>query len=148
MPILSFLSFVATDEGHLEEAERIAADTGEALEVHWLTFGPTNVGAHRVSVLAELDQYGEAVEVADRLTIPKTWPKSRQSHHHAEVARAQLWTGKLEPAFQSLVQARKVAPQQAKYHPMVRETYAGLEAAYRQLPHSFLSYGSWLGSSR
>ncbi|MFE0645926.1 helix-turn-helix domain-containing protein [Streptomyces sp. NPDC058877] len=131
---------------HIRAAERIAGETGEAVSVHWLAFGPTNVRVHRVAVLAELDQYGEAVEAAQGFSIPRDWPKSRMSHHYAEVARAQLWTGKIDPAFQSLLKARRVAPQQAKYHPMVRDTYAGLEAAHRQLPDSFLSYGSWLGA--
>ncbi|MFJ4428387.1 helix-turn-helix domain-containing protein [Streptomyces bobili] len=133
---------------HLEAAERIAGRTGESVKVHWLAFGPTNVRVHRVSVLAELDQYGEAVEATTGLTIPSDWPKSRTSHHYAEVARAQMWTGKLEASFQSLLQARKTAPQQAKYHPTVRETYAGLETAHRRLPESFLSYGSWLSASQ
>ncbi|MEW1696799.1 helix-turn-helix domain-containing protein [Streptomyces sp. NPDC093249] len=132
--------------GHIAEADRIATDTGESVRVHWLAFGPTNVSVHRVAVLAELDQYGEAVEAAQEVIVPRDWPKSRTSHHFAEVARAQLWTGKIDAAFQSLLKARKAAPQQAKYHPLVRDTYAGLEAAYRQLPNSFLSYGSWLGS--
>ncbi|MFF4401516.1 helix-turn-helix domain-containing protein [Streptomyces sp. NPDC001480] len=131
---------------HLQEAERIAGMTGEAVKVHYLTFGPTNVQVHRVSVLAELDQYGEAVEATTDLTIPQNWPRSRTSHHYAEVARAQMWTNDLEGSFKSLLQARKAAPQQAKYHPTVRETYAGLEAAHRRLPESFLSYGSWLSS--
>ncbi|MET7809740.1 helix-turn-helix transcriptional regulator [Streptomyces sp. NPDC005395] len=130
---------------HLGEAKRIAGETGEAAKTHWLAFGPTNVRVHHVSVLAELDQYGEAVEATEGLTIPKDWPKSRTSHHHAEVARAQMWTNKLEASFQSLLLARKAAPQQARYHPTVRETYAGLEAAHRRLPETFLSYGSWLG---
>jgi hypothetical protein len=98
-------------------------------------------------VLAELDKYGEATEAAVDLTIPTDWPKSRTSHHYAEVARAQMWTGRLEQSFENLLKARKTAPQQAKYHPMVRETYAGLEQAHRRLPDSFLSYGSWLGTS-
>ncbi|GAA0914223.1 helix-turn-helix transcriptional regulator [Streptomyces thermoalcalitolerans] len=132
---------------HLAEAERIAEKTGEAVKVHWLAFGPTNVKVHRVSVRAELDQYGEAVEETKGLIIPKDWPKSRTSHHYAEVARAQMWTGKLEDSFRSLLMARKTAPQQARYHPTVRETYAGLEAAHRRLPESFLSYGSWLGAN-
>ncbi|MFD7136952.1 helix-turn-helix domain-containing protein [Streptomyces sp. NPDC059894] len=132
---------------HLQEAERIAEATGESVQVHWLAFGPTNVRVHRVSVLAELDQYGEAVEATTGLAIPSDWPKSRMSHHYADVARAQLWTGKLEDSFKSLLKARKTAPQQAKYHPTVRDTYAGLEAAHRRLPESFLSYGSWLSSA-
>ncbi|MEU9355024.1 helix-turn-helix transcriptional regulator [Streptomyces griseoloalbus] len=131
---------------HLEEAERIAGETGESVKVHWLAFGPTNVKVHRVSVLAELDKYGEAVEATDGLLIPADWPKSRTSHHWAEVARAQMWTNDLEGSFKSLLKARKAAPQQAKYHPTVRDTYASLEAAHRRLPETFLSYGSWLSA--
>ncbi|MFF3158492.1 helix-turn-helix domain-containing protein [Streptomyces sp. NPDC057910] len=131
--------------GHLDEATRIAGATGEAVNVHWLAFGPTNVSVHRVSVLAELDEYGEATQAARGLTIARDWPASRRSHHFAEVARAQMWTGDLGESFRNLLQARKAAPQQARYHPTVRETYAGLEAARRQLPDSFLSYGAWLG---
>lgn len=132
-------------DGHLAEASRIAADTGEAVETHWLTFGPTNVAVHRVSVLAELDEYGTAAEQGATVRIPASWPASRKSHHHAELARAQMWTGDLDGSFRNLLAARKAAPQQARYHQTVRETYAGLEAARRQLPDSFLSYGSWLG---
>lgn len=132
-------------EGHLAEASRLAELTGEVPTVHWLAFGPTNAAVHRVSVLAELDEYGAAAEAGATLVIPREWPASRRSHHYAEVARAQMWTGQLDDAFQNLLRARKAAPQQAKYHQTVRETYEGLEAAKRQLPDSFLSYGSWLG---
>ncbi|MFE7414802.1 helix-turn-helix domain-containing protein [Streptomyces laurentii] len=135
----------AAAEEHLAEADRIAAGTGEAVTVHWLAFGPTNVAVHRVSVLAELDEHGAAAESGAALRIPKDWPASRTSHHHAEMARAQLWTGNLDASFRSLLAARKAAPQQARYHQTIRETYAALEAARRQLPDSFLSYGTWLG---
>ncbi|MFJ6751523.1 helix-turn-helix domain-containing protein [Streptomyces sp. NPDC091266] len=134
-----------TAEDHLGEAQRIADRTGPAEKVYWLSFGPTNVGAHKVSVLAELDLYGEAMQSAQEIAIPGGWPPSRLAHHHAEVARAQMWTGRTEAAFKSLMKARKVAPQQTRYHPAVRETYAGLDAARRRLPETFGNYGSWLG---
>lgn len=133
-------------EGHLDEADRIAGVTGDATSVHWLSFGPTNVSVHRVSVLAELDEYGQAAQIGRAVAMPKGWPASRRSHHHAELARAQMWDGSLDDAFKNLLRARKAAPQQARYHQTVRETYDGLEAAKRQLPDSFLSYGSWLGA--
>ncbi|MFI5754449.1 helix-turn-helix domain-containing protein [Streptomyces sp. NPDC051569] len=132
-------------EGHLAEAQRLADITGPAEQVHWLSFGPTNVGAHRVSVLAELDRYPEAVRTADKMRIPDDWPPSRLAHHYAEVARAQLWTGSTEAAFKSLGKARKLAPQQTRYSPTVRETYAGLESAKRRMPETFSNYGAWLG---
>lgn len=131
-------------ELHLDEAERIAASTGEAVKVHWLSFGPTNVRVHRVSVAAELDEYATAAEAGSSIRFPREWPASRRSHHYAELTRAQMWTGDLPAAISNLLAARKTAPQQARYHPTIRETHAGLEAAKRQLPDSFLSYGSWL----
>ncbi|MGX7759291.1 helix-turn-helix domain-containing protein [Streptomyces angustmyceticus] len=133
-----------TAEGHLGEAQRIAERTGPAEKVHWLSFGPTNVGVHRVSVLAELDLYPEAVQSAQEIVIPDGWPPSRLAHHHAEVARALMWTGRTDAAFKSLLTARKVAPQQTRYHPTVRETYAGLDSARRGMPETFGNYGSWL----
>jgi transcriptional regulator with XRE-family HTH domain len=133
-------------EGHLNEAERIARHTGPAERVHWLSFGPTNVAAHRVSVLAELDMYPEAVATASTMAVPSDWPLSRQAHHHAEVAWAQMWSGRTAEAFQSLQQARSLAPQQTRYHPIVRETYAGLESARRRMPETFSNFGDWLGN--
>lgn len=132
-------------DGHLAEAARIAERTGEAVKTHWLAFGPTNVVVHKVSSLAERDMYPEAVAAADGLTLPEEWPPSRVSHHHAEVARAQLWMGRTQDSFESLRKARKVAPQQTRYHPLVRETYAGLAHARRSMPESFTGFGSWLG---
>ncbi|WP_148588909.1 helix-turn-helix transcriptional regulator [Streptomyces sp. WAC01526] len=133
-----------TAEGHLGEAQRIAERTGPAEKVHWLSFGPANVGVHRVSVLAELDLYPEAVQSAQEVVIPDGWPPSRLAHHHAEVARALMWAGRTDAAFKSLLKARKVAPQQTRYHPTVRETYAGLDSARRRMPDTFSNYGSWL----
>lgn len=134
-----------TAQGHLGEAERIATLTGPAEKVHWLAFGPTNVQVHRVSVLAELDQYPEAVRSAEETRIPPDWPPSRRAHHYVEVARAQMWAGRTEAAFKNLQAARKVAPQQTRYHPMARATYAGLESAKRRMPDTFHNYGTWLG---
>ncbi|MCX4682615.1 helix-turn-helix domain-containing protein [Streptomyces sp. NBC_01433] len=136
----------AAADGHLAAAHRIAQSTGDASDVHWLSFGPTNVAVHRVSVLAELDEYGEAAQIGRAVAMPQKWPASRQSHHFAELARAQMWDGALDDAFSNLRRARKAAPQQARYHQTVRETYSGLEAAKRQLPDSFLSFGSWLSA--
>ncbi|MEU1781156.1 MULTISPECIES: hypothetical protein [Streptomyces] len=41
--------------------------------------------------------------------------------------------------------ARRVAPQQTRYHPIVRETFAGLESARRRMPDTFGNYAAWLG---
>ena len=135
----------AACEDHLAEAQRLAQRTGPAEQVHWLSFGPANVDVHRVAALAERERYDEAVSAADSLTLPAGWPRSRTARHHAEVARAQLWTGQTDAAFRSLLRAKKAGPEQMRYHPLVRETYAGLDAARRQVPGSFAAFGDWLG---
>jgi transcriptional regulator with XRE-family HTH domain len=132
-------------EGHLDEARQIAQRTGPAEKVHWLSFGPTNVGAHQVSVLVELDEYAVAVRAANSMPVPQGWPPSRLAHHHAEVAWAEMWTGRTEEAFRNLQVARKLAPQQTRYHPTVRETLAGLGSAKRRMPDTFSNYAAWLG---
>lgn len=134
-----------TATSHLEQARVIARKTGSAERVHWLSFGPTNVAVHTVSVLAELDNYGEAVEAASTIRMSDDWPPSRVAHHYAEVARAQVWTGQTDEAFKNLVKARHKAPQQTRYHPMVRETFAAVAHARRTTPDTLTNYGHWLG---
>jgi transcriptional regulator with XRE-family HTH domain len=133
---------------YLTEAEHLAERTGEAPQVHWLSFGPTNVSTHRFSVLAEQDKYAQALEVARTIRIPDDWPVSRASHHIAEVARAQLWTGRTDAAFQSLVKARALAPQQIRYSPTVHDTVEGLLRAQRSAPDTLANYAVWVGTTR
>ncbi|MFD7918044.1 helix-turn-helix domain-containing protein [Streptomyces sp. NPDC059740] len=130
--------------GHLGEADRIAARTGPAERTLWVSFGPANVTLHRVAALVEMGRYPEAVE-ASRAAALDTLPASRIGHHHAEVARAQLWSGKPEDAYRTLRLARSVAPQQIRYSPVVRQTMEDLTSHYRSVPDSFSAYAQWLG---
>ncbi|WP_316526163.1 helix-turn-helix domain-containing protein [Kitasatospora brasiliensis] len=130
---------------HIAEATRIAEVTGEATQVHWLSFGPTNVAVHQVATLAEQYRYAEAVRAAEQVRVPAEWPASRAAAHLAEVARAQLWIGRSEESLKSLQRARELAPQQMRYHPMVRETVTGLVSAHRSTPGTLSSMAHWVG---
>ncbi|MFJ4185477.1 helix-turn-helix domain-containing protein [Kitasatospora sp. NPDC089509] len=132
-------------DGNLAAAERIAGRTGEVPSLLWLSFGPTNVAVHRASCLIDQALYHDALAVARRVEIPADWPASRAAHHHAEIARAYLWTGRSEASFNRLLQARRLAPQQSRHSPTVRETVAGLLRAQRRLPESMTNYASWIG---
>ncbi|MFE6775468.1 helix-turn-helix domain-containing protein [Streptomyces sp. NPDC057702] len=132
-------------EHHLAEAERLAGRTGPAERVHWLSFGPTNVRVHRVSVLVDLARYPDAVRAGRDVVFPEGWPATRRARHHTDVAYALLRAGHPDAAFASLVEARKAAPQQTRYYPRVRETYGGIESAGRRAPDSFHGFGDWLG---
>ncbi|CAN3978220.1 Transcriptional regulator [Kitasatospora purpeofusca] len=138
-------SDTAAVDGNLAAAERISGRTGEVPEVLWLSFGPTNVAAHRASCLIDQALYHEALQVARSIEIPASWPASRAAHHHAEVARALLWTGKGDAAFRRLLDARHLAPQQSRHSSTVRETMAGLLRAQRRLPESMSNFASWIG---
>jgi transcriptional regulator with XRE-family HTH domain len=131
--------------GHIDEARRIAAVTGEVTQVHWLTFGPTNVAVHHASILVDQDLYAQALGVAKTIRIPEDWPASRASHHRAEIARAQLWTGRTDAAFRNLLEARRLAPQQTRYSPTVRDTVTGLLSAKRAAPDTLANFAAWVG---
>ncbi|GAB2697568.1 helix-turn-helix domain-containing protein [Kitasatospora kifunensis] len=130
---------------HISEASRIAGSTGEITRVRWLTFGPTNVAVHHTSALIDQCRYAEALAVAVTINVPPDWPASRAAHHHAEIARAQLWIGRAPAAFRSLLVARELAPQQARHSPAVRDTMAGIIRAQRSTPNTVANFAVWLG---
>ncbi|MFI6695510.1 helix-turn-helix domain-containing protein [Streptomyces sp. NPDC050433] len=135
----------ATVKTHLAEARRLAGHTGEAGHVHWLSFGPTNVQLHEVSADVELRRYGKAVTDAAAVTMPNSWPLSRRAHFHVDKARAEMEIGRTESALEDLVTARKMAPQQTRYHPGARETIKGLVHKRRTTPDTLDSMAGWIG---
>ncbi|GAB7032438.1 helix-turn-helix transcriptional regulator [Streptomyces sp. NPDC021749] len=130
--------------GHLDEAQRIADRTGPVEQALWVSFGPANVTLHRVAALSEMDKYAEAVQAAGGADL-STLPPSRVGHHHADVARAQMWSGRPDDAYASLRRARTVAPQQTRYSPVVRQTMEDLTSHYRSVPDSFSHFAHWIG---
>jgi len=131
--------------GHLAEADRVAAATGEVPRLRWVSFGPTNAAAHRVAALSELQDYAGAVAAADSMRIPADWPASRTARHHVEVAHARLWTGDNDGSLATLQAARALAPQQTRYDPTVRETVAALVRAKRTTPGTLQHMAAWVG---
>ncbi|MFK0296697.1 helix-turn-helix domain-containing protein [Streptomyces sp. NPDC090442] len=135
----------------LAEAKRLAAMLpGEVVGEfsrgrHVMSFGPTNVSIHASAVEVELGKWGDALRLAKKVHLPDGFPGDRIGHYWIDTARAQLWTGKNDAALASLLKARKAAPQQAKYHPSVRETVAALVRAARSAPDSLISYATWAG---
>lgn len=136
---------VDTVSTHLAEATRCADQTGEASRIHWLSFGPTNVAAHAVSTDLETHRYGAALEKARRTRLSDDWPASRRAHFWIDQARSELETGRTEAALRSLCDARRLAPQQTRYHPGARETIKGLVQAARRTPDTLNSMATWIG---
>ncbi|MFD3955982.1 helix-turn-helix domain-containing protein, partial [Micromonospora tulbaghiae] len=135
---------VVVDE-HIAEATRCAAVTGDASEVHWLSFGPTNVALHRMSAAVEMRQYGEALKQARDIRLPVSLATSRRAHFLIDKARSEMETGRTDAALTSIVTARHTAPEQTRYHPGARETIKGLVHISRSTPDSLGHMAAWIG---
>jgi hypothetical protein len=132
-------------DAHLAQAREDALRTGEAAAVHWLSFGPTNVSAHAVTASIELHDFAGALRHAADVSIPADWPVSRTAHLYVDQARAQMETGRSEAALSSVLTARRLAPQQTRYHPGARETVRGLVQTARRTPDALDHLAAWVG---
>ncbi|MDT3398291.1 helix-turn-helix transcriptional regulator [Streptomyces sp. B1866] len=134
---------------HLEQAERLAGQVhGGADRVHYhLTFGPVNTAVHEVAAQVELRHPEIAAGKARALRLPPSLPRTRRGHHHIDAARAFLAAGDREAALAALQQAREVAPQQTRYHPMAREAVRVLAGQYRKVGQDVRALAAWMGSA-
>ncbi|MEV7302361.1 helix-turn-helix domain-containing protein [Streptomyces clavifer] len=135
----------AAVDTHIAEAKRCAAQTGDASEIHWLSFGPTNVALHRMSAAVEMRQYDEALDQARQISLPPALATSRRAHFLIDKARSEMETGRTEAALGSIVEARHAAPEQTRYHPGARETIKGLVHISRRTPDSLGHMAAWIG---
>ncbi|MFE5038891.1 helix-turn-helix domain-containing protein [Streptomyces sp. NPDC056683] len=145
----SVISARAADKGavsqHIDEARRIAKRIGDASDVHWLSFGPTNVALHKMSAAVEMRQYDNALKQARRMKLPTQLATSRRAHFLIDRARAEMETGYAEKALEHIVDARKIAPEQTRYHPGARETITGLVHLSRRTPDTLNHMATWIG---
>lgn len=130
---------------HIAEAKRCAERTGDASEIHWLSFGPTNVALHKMSAAVEMRQYDEALTQARQISLPPALATSRRAHFLIDKARSEMETGRTEAALTSIIDARHAAPEQTRYHPGARETIKGLVHISRRTPDSLGHMAAWIG---
>ncbi|WP_435611696.1 helix-turn-helix domain-containing protein [Streptomyces sp. bgisy159] len=136
----------ATD--HLSEARALADRVRE--DVYYGTaFGPDSVRIHEVSVAVSLgdDHVGRALDVAREWKPPKDLPAERRSGFYIELARAQLWAGLSDDAFESLKVARHIAPQHTREHRWVREDAATLRRLKRADSESLTNFAEWCAAT-
>ncbi|MGK5555220.1 helix-turn-helix domain-containing protein [Actinomadura kijaniata] len=127
---------------HMAAARRLAAEVPEGVYAG-TAFGPASVHAHEVSVAVELGDAARAVEVAAQPVGLDDLPAERRSHHHIEVARARLWLGLRDEAFDSLQEARRTAPQHVREHPYVRDILVTLLRLHVSPPHALVAFAEW-----
>ncbi|MBI0298084.1 helix-turn-helix transcriptional regulator [Streptomyces sp. PRKS01-29] len=131
-------------EARVTAARQLAERTGEtaAYGVGW---GPTNVGVHAIAIACDLEEYDQAVQLADDVRFPKRWDRSRAGHHWLDLSRASVWTGDAAQALSCLQKARRTAPQQTRYHPTTRETVIALRSRERSRSSELAEFANWIG---
>lgn len=106
------------------EAADIAERTGQsdALGLH---FGPTNINFWRISMEADGNDPGHAVQIARGVTPHLVPAVSRQVAFYIDLARALSNTGKDTEAVRMLLVGERLAPQRVRNSPIVAETLRG-----------------------
>jgi len=121
-------------------AERMGTDRND----YGLAFGPSNVAQHEVAVAVELEDGADAVRRSRNMHLGPSVPSVRRGHHYIDLARGYAMAGDHAGSLRCLHEARRIAPQQTRHHPMVRETVLAVAAARRGREELSL-FASWLG---
>ncbi|MGW4205205.1 helix-turn-helix domain-containing protein [Streptomyces sp. NPDC004726] len=135
---------VAAATTHLREARGFADQVPEGV-YQGTAFGPDSVRIHEVSVAVSLggDHASRALGVAAEWKPSDELPAERRSGFYIELARAQLWSGRADDAFESLKVARRIAPQHTREHPWVREDAATLRRLKRADAETLTNFADW-----
>lgn len=129
---------------HLDEAHRLGDEVPEGV-YQGTAFGPSSVRIHELSVAVSLGgaHLQRALDIAHEWAPPRDLPAERRSGFYIEVARAQLWAGLRDDAFESLKVARRLAPQHTREHPWVREDVATLRRLKRGGREDLSNFVGW-----
>jgi transcriptional regulator with XRE-family HTH domain len=132
---------------HMREATQLSQRVPEDIYLG-TAFGPDSVNAHKVSVAVSLggDHVQDALDVASEWKPPEGLPAERRSGFYIELARAQLWAGLADDAFESLKVARRIAPQHTRGHRWARDDAATLRRLKRADSESLTSFAEWIGA--
>jgi hypothetical protein len=132
-------------DAHLGEARQTAQRLGTDRDDYRLCFGPTNVNIWSVGLAVEMLDGTEAVKRSQKFTIPATTQRERVGHHCIDLARGYLIHGDKKKSFATLHEAKKVAPTQTRYHPMVHETIRVLAREETRSQETIRGFAAWCG---
>jgi transcriptional regulator with XRE-family HTH domain len=132
---------------HVDAARLVADRMGADRDDYGLAFGPSNVAQHEVAVAVEMEDGEEAVRRSRRVRLGSAVPAVRRGHHYIDLARGYVMAGDNTGGLRYLQEARRIAPQQTRHHPMVRETVMAIAAA-RRANEDLSLFATWLGVGR
>jgi hypothetical protein len=132
---------------HLEIAHAAAGVIGEDREYYYTSFGPSNCRIHEVAAMVELGDGAAALAAAEDWVPPAGVPPERASHHFIDKARAQVWERDFSGAVNSLMEARRIAPQHTRSHPHAKACVKTVLRLAPRRPQAALGLAAWLGIS-
>jgi hypothetical protein len=135
----------ATSDAHLTEARELASRLPAHANFYDTAFCTPNVHIHSVAAAVEMQDGTTAVTRNASYVLPPRMMRSRLAHHNIDLSRAWLLHGDHTQALRALNVARRTAPQQTRYHPMVAETILSLARAERRRSDTLSSFAAWMG---
>ena len=135
----------AMSDAHLAEARELASRLPVHANFYDTAFCTPNVHIHSVAAAVEMQDGTTAVARDASYQLPPKMMRSRLAHHNIDLGRAWLLHGDHTKALQALNIARRTAPQQTRYHPMVAETVLTLARAERRRSDTLSGLAAWMG---
>lgn len=135
----------ANSDAHLVEARELASYLPLHANFYDTAFCAPNVHIHSVAAAVEMQDGTTAIARNANYPLPPKTMRSRVAHHNIDLGRAWLLHGNHTKALQALNTARRLAPQQTRYHPMVTETVLTLARAERRRSDTLSGFAAWMG---
>jgi transcriptional regulator with XRE-family HTH domain len=110
---------------HLQAAEeeaRTLGDPEDGLGFNFSSFGPTNIGLWRMTIAAELGEYGRVIELADRVSPAPLRMANRHQAYWLDYGRALARSGRSDAqARAAFLRAEQAAPVPFGVNPMAHD---------------------------
>lgn len=132
-------------DAHLAEASDIAQHVEDDRDDYRLWFNKANVDIWSVGLAVEMVDGTEALNRNAAIHLPDSTPRERRGHHYIDLARGFLLHGDREGAFSALQVAKRIAPNQTRYHPMVHETIRMLARQEARASDTVRGFAAWCG---
>ncbi|MFF3441539.1 helix-turn-helix domain-containing protein [Streptosporangium sp. NPDC002721] len=99
-----------------------------------LQVSPVNAVIHGCAVATELGDYDTAVRLDSGFTPSPKLYAERRAHHEIDMSRTHLLLKEHDKALRRVLNAERIAPQMARFHPTAREAVRQLGTYYRTVP--------------
>ncbi|MGS2644902.1 helix-turn-helix domain-containing protein [Streptosporangium sp. G12] len=115
-----------------EAAARL--DARPRRDPYGLQVNPVNAVIHGCAVATELGDHDTAIRLDSGFTPSSRLYAERRAHHEIDMSRTHLLLKEHDKALRRVLNAERIAPQMARFHPTAREAVRQLGTYYRTVP--------------